>query len=412
MKQLILFITICFLSGIIVAQVSEVCEGDHLLEPIYPEIQVTQGVQYGVGTDVLDQDFNLLMDIYEPVGDDLNGRPVVIMAHGGSFVSGTRTNPVMVNTCTELAKRGYVAASIDYTLWPVFTLGFPDSTNLIEVIVAAMGDMKTAVRFFNEDGLTENKYKVNPNLISAGGYSAGAIIACHLGVMDEDDELIDFVQDAVDDRGGFSNLGTRLEYNDDIVSVINFSGSIYNLDYIDEDSAPIYSAHGNNDATVPFVFGLTGGIMSSYGSSSIATRYNLLGLDNAFFTFEGGGHTDIFTSVQFQQPLAEMLEGLYVWNRDQVCKTALSNDDLIIAAAKIYPNPANDLINIRIPAETSSEYMVEMYNQIGQQVFSSQLFNTLDIQVDITGMSNGIYFTKVIFKDTYASITQRIVVAK
>jgi len=411
MKLTLLLFLVCVLSSPLIAQTLGVCEGDHLLQPNY-EFKITEGVVYGVGTDVLEQEFDLLMDIYEPVGDNLDGRPVVIMAHGGSFIGGTRTNPVMVNACTELAKRGYVAASIEYTLWPFIALGLPDSTNLIEVIVAAMGDMKTAVRFFNEDGLNENIYNVNPNLIVAGGYSAGAIIACHQGALDEEDEIIDFVQDAIDERGGFANLGTRLDYSDDIIAVVNFSGSIYNLDYIDEDSAPIYSAHGNADGTVPYVFGLTGGIMSSYGSASITERYNLLGLENEFFTFEGGGHTDIFTSAQFQVPLGEMLEGLYVWTREQVCELALSNDKLISTTAKLYPNPVNDVMNIRMPEDLTTTYTVEIFNQMGQLILSSQTFNGPNAELSLGGMINGLYLAKINFGDTYAPIAKRVVIAK
>jgi len=36
---------------------------------------------------------NLQLDIYQPVGDTENNRPLIILAHVGSFIAGVRTNP-------------------------------------------------------------------------------------------------------------------------------------------------------------------------------------------------------------------------------------------------------------------------------------------------------------------------------
>lgn len=411
MKGYILLLFTAIFTLPLLAQTAPVCEGDRLENVVFSEIQVTEGVVFGVGVDVLNQEFNLLMDVYEPVGDDLDRRPVVVMAHGGSFIGGNRTNPLMVSTCTALAQRGYVAASIEYTLWPFLALGLPDSTDLIDVIVASMGNMKTAIRYFNEDGLNANTFGVNPDAIVAGGYSAGAIIACHQGILDESDELTDFVQDAIDDRGGFANLGTNLDFSDEILAVINFSGSIYDLDFIDENSAPIYSSHGDMDGTVPFTFGLTGGILTSNGSSNIADRYNELGLENELFVFEGGGHTDIFTDAPFEAPLAEMLDNLYTWNKEQVCQTITSSENLISTQASIFPNPVNGQINVRLPQEVSAAYTIEIYNQLGQLVYNSQSFHGPTAQISVAGMSNGMYYTKINFADTFSPLTKRVVIA-
>jgi len=403
---------LCLLSFSILAQDFDLCGGGRLVDPIFSEVQVTESVKFGVGTSVLDEEFDLLMDIYEPVGDDFERRPVVVLAHGGSFIHGSRKNPVMIEACTALAERGYVAASIEYTLWPFLTLGFPDSTNLIDVITLSMGDMKTAVRFFNEDGLNENVYKVDPTLISVGGYSAGAIIACHQGMLDESDELSEFVMTSLDNAGGFENLGSRLDYSDEVISIINFSGAIYDLDFIDEHSAPIYSSHGDMDGTVPYNFGLTGGIMNSHGSANIQARYESLGLESELYTFEGGGHTDIFTETEYQASFIEMLAGLFVWNKEQVCSVIASNDELVSISAQVYPNPTEGELNIIIPDYVSESYTVDIYNQVGQLVSRSQSFEGTFAQINMNGLMNGMYLAKITFEDIYSPITRRIVVSK
>ena len=56
------------------------------------------------------------MDIYEPEGDTLSNRPVIIFIHTGSFFSGTNELDDVVDLSISAAKRGYVAISINYRL--------------------------------------------------------------------------------------------------------------------------------------------------------------------------------------------------------------------------------------------------------------------------------------------------------
>ena len=50
------------------------------------------------------------MDIYMPNSDiDLClNRPLIILAHGGSFIGGSKTNPTMVDLCETFAKYVYI----------------------------------------------------------------------------------------------------------------------------------------------------------------------------------------------------------------------------------------------------------------------------------------------------------------
>lgn len=388
------------------------CDGGRLVDPIFSEVQVTDGVVFGVGTSASGNAFDLLMDVYEPVGDNLEQRPVVVLAHGGSFVFGTRKNPVMVATCTALAERGYVAASIEYTLWPL-ALGLPDSTNLINIVVSAMGDMRTAMRYFNEDGLTDNEFRVDPDLISVGGYSAGAIIACHQGMLDESDEILPFIDEAIEVQGGFDNLGSNLEFSDDVYSILSLSGAVYETDFIDENSAPIFSAHGDVDETVPYMFGLTGGILTSNGSFNIAERYDELGLDNELFTFEGGGHTDVYSEPSFAEELGLMYDDLFIWNKDQICnRISTSSEDLFTTSARIYPNPVQDELNIELPNDLATNHIIEIFNQVGQLVYSGASNSDIKSSINLSGLSNGLYITKISFDEKYSPISHRIVIAK
>jgi acetyl esterase/lipase len=59
---------------------------------------------------------NLYMDIFQPTGDTLSQRPLVIIAFGGGFLSGSKDHWSIRLLCQNLAKRGYVTAAIDYRL--------------------------------------------------------------------------------------------------------------------------------------------------------------------------------------------------------------------------------------------------------------------------------------------------------
>ena len=151
--------------------------------------------------------YNLDVEVYEPVGDTELNRPLIILAHGGSFVAGSNQNPTMIDLCESFAKKGYVTASIQYRLGTVFSM--LDSLSMIDVVMKALGDAKAAVRYFRMDAANGNMFNINPDIIFFGGNSAGAVIACHLGLLTDVIELgsDQYLIDILNDNGGFEGKG-------------------------------------------------------------------------------------------------------------------------------------------------------------------------------------------------------------
>ena len=76
------------------------CTGPRYADSIFSAYTITT-VQYSVYGDS--------MDIYQPVGDYQATRPLVLLAHEGTFISGDRTSdPTVVRLCQDLAHKGYV----------------------------------------------------------------------------------------------------------------------------------------------------------------------------------------------------------------------------------------------------------------------------------------------------------------
>ena len=117
----------------------------------------------------------LLMDVYQPVGDTALLRPLVIIAHGGSFLNGNRRSERMPVICRELAMRGFVAVSIDYRLSHLLSMG--SQRNAYTAIIKAVADGRNSVRWFINDAARSNTYRIDRSRIFFAGNSAAVKIA-------------------------------------------------------------------------------------------------------------------------------------------------------------------------------------------------------------------------------------------
>ncbi|MBF9143183.1 alpha/beta hydrolase fold domain-containing protein [Hymenobacter properus] len=262
--------------------------GGRYFRPIFPTVTVTTGVVYGNTTNpVFNTAMPLLMDVYQPAGDLATERPVIIFAHEGGFVRGTRNDAYMTAVCTQFAKLGYVTASIDYRL-----LFFPlDTTNVSRAAIRGMQDMRAAVRFFREDAATANVYKVSPSRIVVGGASAGGFMALQVAYLDKASEVTSDVNLAA--LGGIEGNSGHAGYNSFPLAVLNLSGATNPPAIIEPGNAPLYSAHGTADAVVPYLKGRVGaGLPPKYvfGSGLLNPYASSVGVPNVLRRFSKAPH--------------------------------------------------------------------------------------------------------------------------
>ncbi|MBS1714540.1 MAG: alpha/beta hydrolase fold domain-containing protein [Armatimonadetes bacterium] len=191
----------------------------------------------------------LLMDFYMPDKPVRKPVPVVVMIHGGTWMSGSRGD--MTPFAMVLAEKGVAVANVDYRLapkskWP-----------------AMIVDCQNAVRYLHGSG---SELGIDPARIGAAGASAGAHLALLLGFTDGwgpgsgpstrvqavanffgptdlskdfDKQLADFV--------GLQVMGKKAsEAPEDVKS---FSP----VNHVDQKSAPVYTVHGTADQVVPVV---------------------------------------------------------------------------------------------------------------------------------------------------------------
>lgn len=378
------------------------CDGFRYKDNQFTTVKKTT-VNYATATVQSGEIVTLAMDVYEPNGDNISARPVVVLAHGGSFIFGDKSD--MKSWCERLAKKGYIAASIEYRLFPFFQLGFPDSVDIFDQAIRAIGDMKAAVRYFREDAATANQFRADANNIFIGGYSAGAVAALHAGYLDSTDVVPSFIQTAINANGGLegnSGSASNKTYDSSIKAVVNMSGGLYRSDWVEGDGAvPLVSIHGTADETVPYTSGLAAGLAYLEGSSLIHLKAEAAGLLNDLHTVPGGGHTNIYEPSQsiyvphidtFWVHATTLLEYL-------VCQTVGTHQAAdLVEDWVLFPNPAADgVFNIQLP-ESVQQATVILSDLSGKVVFEGQNIQNRS-EMRVAGLPAGVYTIRIIDAD-------------
>lgn len=270
------------------------CEDGRYRDKIFPLVDVQTDIPYGQNFTYAGVDQELLLDVYKPSGDSENSRPVVIMAHGGYFLGGNKGDDSVAPICTDLAKMGYVTASISYRLGVPVVM--PLDGPFMEAILRAVQDMRAAIRFFRksveENG---NPYGINPDEIYVGGVSAGGFIALHLAYLDEGEIPANINTSNPGLGGGIEGNSGNAGYSSEVKAILSIAGAIGDKEWIEEGNLPAFLAHGSEDTVVPFasdtlnLFGLFD-IAEVDGSSSIAARLEDLDINHCFEIYWGQDH--------------------------------------------------------------------------------------------------------------------------
>ncbi|MEO6883103.1 MAG: T9SS type A sorting domain-containing protein [Bacteroidia bacterium] len=376
---------------------------------VFSSVTITSGVTYGSNTDYTGSPVTLTMDIYQPVGDTVSQRPVLVFAHGGSFVGGASTDQDVTSLCTTFAKMGYVTASINYRL------GFYpfDSIHAVPAVIRAVQDMKAAVRFFRKDFATTNTYKVQPNYVFAGGSSAGAFMALHLAYLTQNSEVPSYVNIA--SLGGLEGTSGNPGYSDNVNGVVNLCGALGDSAWIKTGAIPFVSMQGDSDHTVPYgssIIVVAGNpIMRVDGSHSLHLRATHVGVPNPFYTFYNADHVPYAGSTAAEIAYMDttvnfvkiFLRPLLVQPSVTTVPQLVQNNDLTV-----YPNPSQGDVFIQFSKNNTNQHLVQLYDVAGKQLLSSQ-FNGSFYAMQRGTIAPGIYFLKITDTETAHTSIKKII---
>jgi len=277
----ILFILFtCCVQTLLFAQFNE----NRYRHAIFSQVDVQTDVQYGAAPQWVFPYWNedLKLNVYKPTGDVVTNRPLIIFAHSGGFLNGSKDVDDMVAICDSFARKGYVTATIGYRK------GFNplDAESAERAVYRGVQDGKAAVRYFKEHAST---YGIDTNFIYIGGMSAGGFIALHVAYMDLESErpASTYGGGTVNNLGCLDCAGNTYNHSSKVRAVLNYWGAIQDTINIVAGDVPILLMHGTDDPTVPFSYGQPFGLFTLpyvYGSELIHRRVNNLGIYNEFYT--------------------------------------------------------------------------------------------------------------------------------
>lgn len=407
MKKLLLSLLGILAIGNGIAQNAN-CGGGRFNTELFPTVNITKNIAYGLNTTYQNQQQTLKLDIYEPTGDVATLRPLIVLAHGGSFVGGTATDVDMVYLANFYAKRGYVVASINYRLG-VSILSL-DSVEVMKATVRAMHDMRAAVRFFRKDAATANTYKIDPNLIFVGGSSAGAITALQTAYLNDINEAPTYIANILNSMGGIEGTSGNPGYSSTPQACINLCGAIGKNAWITAGDIPVVSVHGTNDDVVPYghaLIYLQGVVPVTVvdGSGSLHPYAVGLGNNSVLHSYQGAGHVPYTTGTSIVQTYMDTLTNLVTpFIYDIVCTASSITPSLPAQSISLFPNPAADKITLRTELEKG---MVTVVDVTGRTLIT-QAIVAGDNEISVNALPKGIYMVNVVADGK--QLTQRLVV--
>lgn len=224
---------------------------------------------------------DLYLDVYQPVGDLNTNRPMIIFAHAGGFLNGSKDVDNMHAICDTFARKGFVTATIDYRK------GFDplDTESAERAVYRSVQDGKAAVRYFKENAST---YQIDTNEIFFAGMSAGGFIAYHVAYLDQESErpASTYGGGTVNDLGCLDCAGNTFAHSSEVKAVLNFWGATIDTTFMQSGDVPIYLMHGKQDPTVPYGEGYPFGLSTlplTYGSGPIKNQADAVGVQYDYY---------------------------------------------------------------------------------------------------------------------------------
>jgi para-nitrobenzyl esterase len=416
------------------------CASGRYATDTFTAFTTTSNITFGSNITASGSNYTLTMDIYQPTGDVETNRPLIIWAHGGSFIGGSKTDGDMVTLSQKFAKKGYVCASINYRLG----LTPFDSVGAVRAVLRAVQDMKASIRFFYKDKLTTNTYKIDTNNIFIGGSSAGAITALHTAYLDKSCEVNYYINpSSLLTLGGMEGYSGNQCYSSKVKGVINLCGALGRYGWLEPGDVPFCSLHGTIDGTVKYNRGFAAplGIQLILldGSRMLKEQANAIGVSNPFYTWYGKDHVPYVSNAAYMDSTVNFVRDFLVTrlgcsdpallpqntpaqtatlysytacttNVAMTCATpgvvGVNEINQSNVINSVYPNPSDNDMMIEF-ANSNTTHQIEIYDIAGKVIFSESTEQSV-FTIKKNNTASGLYFLKVTAKNGESTIQKVI----
>jgi poly(3-hydroxybutyrate) depolymerase len=385
-------------------------------DKIFTSVSV-DSVVYGNANTFNNAPQDLKMNIYQPVNDTASNRPLLVFAHGGSFVGGSRYAADVVYLCNEFAKRGYVCVSIQYRLGVDINEILLDQTQAGPQFANAVWrgtlDGRGAIRYLRAHADT---LRISKGQVYLGGVSAGGVLGLHEAFLDLPSE-VGTANPKFDTLsiGGIEGSSGTPGQSWRVKGVISLCGAIGDVNWMrNNKNVSIFSVHGTNDATVPYKTdyfsynSLRIGVLS--GSFVVDSMAKVLGMKSVFYTFKDAPHVPFSPGVgtlESSTAYMDTTEGLL---RDFLIDDIKTqgvgvNNILAKTDVKLYPNPAKEMLTIEV--NNGNKNVITLMDLSGKTIETIQS-NKAFTHLNLSHLQAGIYFVNI--SNENGSITQKLIV--
>lgn len=398
MKKLLLLLTLGLAPTLLWSQ--------RYLQPIFASTLSDSDFPYGLAPSWNGTPTSLRMDVYEPVGDTQSLRPVVVLFHGGSFVSGVRTDPVMVALCNAFASRGYVAITASYRLG-VNLNNLPQlNLEFIRAAIRATHDVKAAVRFVRRTVVNEgNPFGIDTNRIYVGGYSAGAIAAIHAAYLNDTSSASVLLRNELRGLGGLEGNSGSPGFSSKVHGLLNLAGAVLDTHLVATGAPNAIHFHGTADNVVPYARGFVQAngfpVIEVDGSSLLHARLQSRGTYSELITYNGVGHDLVTDTARWNHLVLNTARFFYNLQNNSV-----SVNESEVLPSQLYPNPACN--ELAVTTSQQSTLLVEIFDTSGKRLISSEIGP--DERISVAELPAGLYIAHL--QNGTQSRMQKIIVTK
>ena len=241
------------------------------IDTVFHKVEVKKDLVFGEAVNFEGKPEKLLLDVYSPLGDSLNKRPVIMWIHGGGFRYGNdKSQSYIVRMSNEFAKRGYVCLSINYRLRNN-PKDDPKGT-----MSDALEDAGKAFAWLKQQAV---QLKIDTSKIIVGGGSAGGKLASNFCYTE--------------------NTPHEKREKSGIVGLVNLWGSTeksWTFYEIDKNDPPTIIVHGTKDELIPYEL-----------SIDLVEKLKMNHVPVELITIEDAGHTPTKAMGDFVPKIAEFL---------------------------------------------------------------------------------------------------------
>ncbi|NRB64158.1 MAG: carboxylesterase family protein, partial [Saprospiraceae bacterium] len=310
---------------------------ERYLSEVFSQVEVERNVPYASNITVLTLPVTgqpsleeLTMDVYQPAGDSLTDRPVVIYFHTGSFlpqyingqITGSRNDSTVVEVCSRLAKMGYVAIAASYRQgWnPIATNQDERTSTLLNAAYRGIQDARALNRFLRKTiAEQDNPFGIDGDKICLWGQGTGGYISLGAAFLDRFDEVVlekfigedatlyvdtNLVGDPYGLKPAAINIPNHVGYSSDFALAVNMGGALGDLSWLEgRDDEPVtIGFHVVRDPFAPFANGAvivptTGDfVVNVDGTRTVVGKANQLGV-NASVDAANQDLTDVLNQI-------------------------------------------------------------------------------------------------------------------